>query len=147
MPRCSENILEGKKLKATSFWLQASSQSELVMRDFKKLMIWQLGMDIVDKVYEIVPSLPSDERFGIRSQMTRCAVSIPGNIAEGSAKTSQKDYMRYSEISLGSAFELETHLLIVQWRKWVEEGKVSELLVMINNEQKMLASFIDKLKG
>lgn len=147
MPRCSENILEGKKLKATSFWLQASSQSELVMRDFKKLMIWQLGMDIVDKVYEIVPSLPSDERFGIRSQMTRCAVSIPGNIAEGSAKTSQKDYMRYSEISLGSAFELETHLLIVQRRKWVEEEKVSELLVMINNEQKMLASFIDKLKG
>ena len=147
MPRCSENILEGKKLKATGFWLQASSQSELVMRDFKKLMIWQLGMDIVDKVYEIVPSLPSDERFGIRSQMTRCAVSIPGNIAEGSAKTSQKDYMRYSEISLGSAFELETHLLIVQRRKWVEEEKVSELLVMINNEQKMLASFIDKLKG
>ena len=117
------------------------------MRDFKKLMIWQLGMDIVDRVYEIIPSLPSDERFGIRSQMSRCAISIPGNIAEGSSKASKKDYSRYSEISLGSAFELETHLLIVQWRKWVEEGKVSELLVMINNEQKMLASFIDKLKG
>ena len=117
------------------------------MRDFKKLMIWQLGMDIVDKVYEMIPSLPADERFGIRSQMTRCAVSIPGNIAEGSAKASQKDYSRYSEISLGSAFELETHLLIVQRRKWAEEEKVSELLVMIDNEQKMFASFIDKLKG
>ena len=104
-------------------------------------------MDIVDKVYEMAPSLPSDERFGIRSQMTRCAVSIPANIAEGSAKTSQKDYARYNEISLGSAFELETHLLIVKRREWSEKEKVSELLVMINNEQKMLASFIDKLKS
>ena len=117
------------------------------MKDFKKLMIWQLGMDIVDSIYEIIPSLPSDERFGIRSQMTRCAVSIPGNIAEGSAKTSQKDYTRYCEISLGSAFELETHLLIVQRRKWIEEERIYGLLVMINNEQKMLASFIDKLKA
>ena len=110
-------------------------------------MIWQLGMDIVDKVYEIMPSLPTDERYGMRSQMTRCAVSIPGNIAEGSAKTSQKDYSRYSEISLGSAFELETHLLIIQRRTWAKEEKILELLVMINNEQKMLASFIDKLKA
>ena len=117
------------------------------MRDFKKLLIWQLGMEIVDKVYEIVPSLPSEERYGIRSQMTRSAVSIPGNIAEGSAKTSQKDYARYCEISLGSTFELETQLLVVQRRKWVEEEKVSELLVMISNEQKMLSSFIDKLKA
>ena len=104
-------------------------------------------MEIVDKVYEIVPSLPSEERYGIRSQMTRSAVSIPGNIAEGSAKTSQKDYARYCEISLGSTFELETQLLVVQRRKWVEEAKVSELLVMISNEQKMLSSFIDKLKA
>ena len=60
------------------------------MKDFKKLMIWQLGMDIVDSIYEIIPSLPSDERFGIRSQMTRCAVSIPGNIAEELIAINQK---------------------------------------------------------
>jgi four helix bundle protein len=117
------------------------------MKDFKKLLIWQLGMDIVDQVYDILPSLPSEERYGMRSQMTRCAVSIPGNIAEGSAKSSQKDYSRYCEISLGSAFELETHLLVVERRKWAAEEKISELLVMLNNEQKMIASFIDKLKA
>jgi four helix bundle protein len=104
-------------------------------------------MDIVDQVYDILPSLPSEERYGMRSQMTRCAVSIPGNIAEGSAKSSQKDYSRYCEISLGSAFELETHLLVVERRKWAAEEKISELLVMLNNEQKMIASFIDKLKA
>ncbi len=117
------------------------------MRDFKKLLIWQLGMEIVDRVYNIIPALPADERFEIRSQMTRSAVSIPGNIAEGSAKTSQKDYTRYCEISLGSTFELETQLLVGQRRKWTEEEKVSELLVMINSEQKMLTKFIEKIEG
>ena len=117
------------------------------MRDFKKLLIWQLGMDVVDKVYRIAGSLPSDEKYGIRGQMTRSAVSIPGNIAEGSAKTSQKDYLRFREISLGSTFELETHLMIVQRRKWVEEKEISELLEMVNKEQKMISSFIDKLKA
>ena len=114
------------------------------MKDFKKLMVWQIGMEIVDKVYDIVPQLPSDEKYGMRSQMTRSAISIPGNIAEGSAKTSEKDYKRYMEISLGSSFELETHLLVVQRRKWVEEKLIADLLVMVNREQKMLQSFIKK---
>ena len=114
------------------------------MKDFKKLMIWQMGMDIVDKVYDMVPSLPSDEKYGIRSQLTRCAVSIPGNIAEGSAKTSEKDYKRYLEISLGSSFELKTHVLVVQRRNWIEEKLITDLLVMVNREQKMLQSFIKK---
>lgn len=117
------------------------------MKDFKKLLIWQLGMEIVDKVYDVIPSLPPDERYGMRSQMTRCAVSIPGNIAEGSAKSSQKDYSRYCEIALGSAFELETHLLVVEKRKWAAEERISELLLALNKEQKMIASFIDKLRS
>lgn len=114
------------------------------MKDFKKLNIWQLGMDIVDKVYEVVPSLPSDERYEIRSQITRCAVSIPANIAEGSAKTSQRDYLRYIEISLGSAFELETHFLIIKKRKWLDEVVISDLMEMIEKEQRMLQAFIKK---
>ena len=116
------------------------------MGDFKKLLIWQLGMEIVDKVYGMVPSLPSEERYGICSQITRSAVSIPANIAEGSAKTSQKDYLRFIEILLGSTFELETHLMIVQSRKWTTEAEISELLGMIDREQKMHSSFIDKLR-
>jgi four helix bundle protein len=115
------------------------------MRDFKKLLIWQLGMDIVDKVYDITSSLPKEERFGMISQMTRSATSIPANIAEGSAKKSEKEYHRYAEISLGSAFELETHSLVVKRRRWVEEKLVDELLEMIKKEQRMLTKFIEKL--
>ncbi len=117
------------------------------MRDFKKLLIWQQGMIIVDKVYDIIPYLPVEEKFGMRSQMTRSATAIPANIAEGSAKRSEKDYIRYVEISFGSAFELETHLLIVQNRKWVDEKMIIDLLDVIKMEQKMLAKFIDKVVG
>lgn len=88
------------------------------MRDFNRLLIWQRGMEIVDDVYDLAPFLPSEEKFGMKSQMTRSAIGIPANIAEGSAKKSQKDYCRFIEIALGSAFELETHLRIVEKRKW-----------------------------
>ena len=117
------------------------------MRDFKKLLIWQLGMDIVDKVYGLVPMLPQEERYGLRSQMTRSAISIPSNIAEGSAKRSEKEYIRYSEIALGSAFELETQTIAVQKRKWVEEKLTEEVLELLRREQKMIVGFIEKLEG
>ena len=117
------------------------------MRDFKKLLVWQLGMDIVDKVYEIMPFLPQEEKYGIKSQMTRSAISIPSNIAEGSAKKSMKEYIRYLEIALGSAFELETHAMVVQRRKWTSKELIVELLEMVGREQKMLSKFIEKLES
>jgi four helix bundle protein len=115
------------------------------MRDFKKLLIWQKGMTIVDRVYDIIPFLPVEEKYGMRSQITRSAMAIPVNIAEGSAKRSEKDYIRFVEISFGSAFELETHLLIVQKRKWAEDKMIVELLDIVKTEQKMLAKFIEKV--
>ena len=69
-------------------------------------------MILVTKIYKLTSSLPSSEKFGIVSQMNRCSVSIPSNIAEGCSKDSQKDFARYLQISLGSAFELETQLEI-----------------------------------
>lgn len=129
---------------ASSYRLHASGRNANGMKDFKKLLIWQVGMEIVDKVYEVVSVLPAEEKYGMRSQMTRSAVSIPSNIAEGSAKTSQKDYARFLEISLGSVFELETHSLVVQRRQWVDETQMNELLELIKREQQMLQSFLKK---
>jgi four helix bundle protein len=115
------------------------------MKDFKKLMIWQKGMDIVDRVYDLIPLLPAEEKYGVRSQLTRAALSVPVNIAEGSAKSSEKDYKRILEISLGSAFEVETLLIAIQRRKWVEESLVDGLMDWVKEEQKMLQSFIKGL--
>lgn len=115
------------------------------MRDFKKLLIWKKGMAIVSEVYKAAVFLPDSEKYGVRSQTTRCAVSIPSNIAEGSAKKSQKEYRHFVEISLGSAFELETHLLIIQQQEWAPVDTIEALLLLTIEEQKMLTSFINKL--
>ena len=71
------------------------------MRNFKQLLIWQKGFKIAVKSFNVVASFPKEEKYSISSQITRAAVSIPSNIAEGSSRTSMKDYNRFLEISLG----------------------------------------------
>jgi four helix bundle protein len=115
------------------------------MKDFKNLKIWQKGMEITDAVYDLSVNMPNTEKFGLTSQMTRAAVSIASNIAEGSSRRSEKDYFRFCEIALGSAFELETQLLIVIKRGWVEITKVNFILELLTIEQRMLVGFMDKL--
>jgi len=115
------------------------------MKDFKKLTIWSKGMDLVDRMYDLSVLLPPDEKFGIRAQLTRAAISIPLNVSEGSAKSSDKDYKRFLEMSLGSAFEVETLLIVIKRRKWIAEELITDILKEVDEEQKMLASFIKKL--
>jgi four helix bundle protein len=115
------------------------------MRDFKKLPVWQKGIEIVDKLYSAAGYFPEEERYGLRSQSTRAAVSIPSNIADGSGKKSTREYIRYLETSLASAFELETHLIIVKQRGWFPTEKIEELLTLTTSEQKMTTKFIDKI--
>ena len=114
------------------------------MRDFNKLKIWQKAMEIVFDVYGLVKSFPSEEKFGLRSQVTRAAVSIASNIAEGSAKSSDKDYKRFCESSLGSCYGLETQMLVVSRMKWVNTDQVMKKIM---EEQKMLMAFIDRFGG
>ncbi|SRR5258708_7027024 len=115
------------------------------MRNFKELKIWQKGFDIAIKSIKLISTYPKEEKFGISSQITKSAVSIPSNIAEGSSRTSEKDYSRFIEISLGSTFELETQLLIA---KAVNFGSIelgNEILKDLDEEEKMLISFMNKL--
>jgi four helix bundle protein len=76
------------------------------MKDFKELIIWQTGFQIALNSFEIVKPFPSEHRFGLSSQITRAALSIASNIAEGSSRSSDRDYNRFIEISLGSCFEM-----------------------------------------
>ena len=117
------------------------------MKDFRQLLIWQKAMDLTENVYKIVSKFPVEERYGLRSQVTRSAVSIAANIAEGSARSSQKEYRYFSEVALGSCFELETHLLIAGRLGWLKDTEISRLIAMLTEEQKMLTSFINKLKS
>ncbi len=112
------------------------------MRDFKRLEIWQLGMNITDQVYALFEEIPWQKAGKLRDQAERSAVSIASNIAEGNSRSSEKDKYRFHEIALGSAFELQTQILIVQRRNWVEEGRLTRLLADIELEQKKLAAFM-----
>lgn len=102
---------------------------------------------MVEEIYKASYKFPDEEKYGLRSKATRSAVSIPANIAEGSAKSSQKEYKHFLEIALGSVFELETHILIVQRLGWLKGDVVEALLKMITEEQRMLSAFIGKIKA
>jgi four helix bundle protein len=115
------------------------------MKNYKELIIWQKGIEIVKKVYALTKQFPSEEKFGIVSQITRAAVSIPANIAEGSSRNSDKDYARFLQISLGSAFEVQTYLTISQEMNWAKGENFVDVEQLLEEEIKMLHRFINTL--
>ncbi len=117
------------------------------MKNFKDLRIWQQGMTIVNHTYDIAEKLPNNERYGITSQICRASVSIPSNIAEGYSRTSNKDMKRFFEMSLGSSYELETQFLVIKNRGMAATEEVDAALNALTEEQKMLNSYISKIKS
>ena len=82
------------------------------MRKHQELRAWQLSMQLVEDIYKITKDFPSDERFGLTDQIRRAAVSVPSNIAEGAARGSDKDFLRFLYIARGSHSEVNTQLEI-----------------------------------
>ncbi len=104
-------------------------------KKFETLQAWQSAKEMVLLVYDATDKYPRKEQFGITSQTNRAAVSVPSNIAEGSSRSSKKDYCHFLEISIGSAFELENLLVIAFERKYlvledkaIIENKLEETL-------------------
>lgn len=106
------------------------------------LIIWQRSLKVTFDIYQLTDKLPSTERYGLSSQMRRCAVSVPSNIAEGYCRFSQKDFKRFLGIALGSVAELQTQLLIVQEVYNLESKNMQEELIEI---AKMIRAFIRTL--
>lgn len=115
--------------------------------NFRNLKIYNRGMDLAVAVYQLSKSWPKEEQYGLTNQVRRSAFSIPSNIAEGSAKSSNRDFKRYLEIALGSAFEAETQLRIAERLEMGDYQKINDLILEIQEEQRMLGSLIDKLKA
>lgn len=114
------------------------------MRNFRSLDIWKESITLVKKVYILIDQLPLEEKFGLKTQISRCVVSIPANIAEGCAKDSQKDFIRFLQISLGSAFELETHIIICKELSFISESEI--LIEEIQVLQKRISALINYSK-
>ena len=97
------------------------------MHNSKELMIWKMSRELVKEIYLITKSFPDDERFGLISQMRRCSISIPSNIAEGSGRSTDKDFAHFLSMSISSAFELETQLLVSNDLGYINDETVNKL--------------------
>ena len=115
------------------------------MRDFKKLEIWHLGMEIVELTYKLAAKLPTTEKYGLTSQMCRAAVSLPSNVAEGCGRNSNKDLAHFIQIAIGSAFELETQILIGKRVNYFEEIDIELIEKQVKSFQKASNSYRRRL--
>jgi len=116
------------------------------MGTYKDLKVWQKSMQLARRIYEITLRYPVDEKFGLVSQMRRCAVSIPSNIAEGYGREGEKEHLHFLFISLGSSNELETQMLLSHDFHYVSEEEYAEVMDLNSEVNKMLSSLIYTLK-
>jgi len=115
------------------------------MKNFKKLIVWQRSMELAGEVSNIVALLPNSEKFTYRDQIIRCSISIPSNIAEGSSRDSKKDFKRFLRIALGSSFELETQLLLVQQNNIIHSDKLMFAHNLNEEVQKMIQTLMKRI--
>jgi len=113
---------------------------------FENLNVWQSAKELCLFVYKIADNFPAKEQFALTSQTTRAAVSIVANIAEGSSRPSQKDFCHFLDMSLGSAFELETLLIIAYERGYINIKEKDTANALITITEKQLNGFRRKLK-
>jgi len=104
--------------------------------DFRSLEVWQLAIDLADKIYDLAATLPSEERYVLSQQMRDAALSIPSNLAEGKGRWSVREYRQYVRQARGSNYELQSQLLFAHRRKFVSQEKCDEL---IRDAEKLVA--------
>jgi len=83
-----------------------------VKHNFRELDVWKDAYVLVKDIYLLCKDLPDEEKFGLKSQIQRCTVSIPSNIAEGSGRTSDKEFLHFLNLAISSSYELETQILL-----------------------------------
>jgi four helix bundle protein len=116
------------------------------VHNFRKLDVWKLSIELTKQIYLITTDFPVHEQWGLTYQLRKSAVSISSNIAEGTSRKSNKDFIRFLEISLGSAFELETQVITSKEVGFLSEEKLSDLNTIITDIQKKLFRLIESLK-
>jgi four helix bundle protein len=116
------------------------------MRDFKTLKVWEKAHQLTLAVYQATVAFPKDERYGLTSQLRRSASSVPANIAEGCGRDGDAELARFLQIAMGSASELEYHLLLAQDLKLLSESDQKLLVANVIEVKRMLATFIRTIR-
>ena len=115
------------------------------MKTYKELIVWQKSMQLVTTIYKISKLFPSDENFGLTSQIRRCTVSIPSNIAEGFGRNSTKDFIRFLRITMGSLFEFQTQIEIALNLEYIKKETYQNVYNNSQEIEAMLSGLINKL--
>lgn len=113
---------------------------------FEKLVVWQRAIDFADFIYGVTQTFPSDEKFGLSSQMRRAAVSVSSNVAEGSGRTSNADFARFVEIADGSVMEIVSQASLSQRRQFLSTDELELLRQKALELSRMLSGLRTSLK-
>ena len=116
------------------------------MRDFRKLQVWEKSHDLTLKVYELTSQFPSNEMYGLTSQIRRACASIPTNIAEGCGRNTSADFGRFLQIAMGSASETEYLILLAHDLKYFNTNQYAELIDTIIRVKKMLTALLKNIR-
>ncbi len=114
---------------------------------YRQLEVWRMAMDLVEEVYRVSRQLSDEERYGLRSQMRRSAVSLPSNIAEGYGRQHRNEYVQFLYVARGSLMELETQLTLCVRLKLVDRQAVEPLWQTAQRVGQMLNKLIESLKA
>ena len=115
------------------------------IKTYRDLVVWQKSMALVTEIYKATKSFPKDEIYSLISQMRRCAISIPSNIAEGFGRKSTNDYIRFLNITMGSLYELQTQLEISLNLRYTNEEIFNRFFELSREIERMLGSMIKKI--
>lgn len=117
------------------------------MKDFRSLRVWEKAHELALRVYPDTTGFPREETYGLMSQIRRAAASVPANIAEGCGRGGDGEFSRFVQIAMGSASELEYHLLLAKDLRFLDEPHFRSLEESVTEVKKMLSSLIRKLKA
>lgn len=116
------------------------------MKTIRDLLIWQKAMNLVTNTYQITQKFPKEELFGLTSQIRRSAISLPSNIAEGYGRDSNKEFLRFIKIVIGSLFEFQTQIEIAKNINYLNENEFKNLYEETRELEAMIISFSKRLK-
>ncbi len=117
------------------------------VNSYRDLLAWQLAMQLTERVYRATGTFPNKETYALANQLQRAAVSVPSNIAEGHARSSTKDYLRFISIAMGSLAELETQLELSARLEYIDQPKLGELLAVADELGRMLQGLRKSLQS
>jgi four helix bundle protein len=115
------------------------------VKDYRDLLVWQKGIELVKEIYRLTKKFPSQENFGLTNQIRRDSVSIPSNIAEGQARQHTKEFRQFLSLALGSLAEVDTQLTIAKELDYLKDGEISIAQGLILELRKMIYTLKNKL--